>query len=129
MKRKIILLSSIVLLVMLFMAGCGSDTPEWFAKVPQLTVTEIDVKMTDYFPAYYGKIENTGNCTVYNAMIRFKIYDSADKEHVIGTAQDYLLNGADIKKGEAVSFEAVCLDLETVEDLKYYTYEITFLEK
>ena len=125
--RKILIVS--ILLLTVFLTGCGSDTPTWVDKVGKLSVTEMDTRMDSYYPAFYGKVKNTGNCTVYNVMISFKIYETADKNTIIGTAQDYIINGNDIKKGETATFEAASIGLDSVDDLQYYSYEITFLER
>ena len=126
--RKILIIS--ILLLVLFLTGCGSDIPSWLEKVGQLKITQLDTAMKDYgVPYFYGTVKSTGNIAVYNVSVKFKIYETAEKKNIIDTANGFPASGSDIEVGESATFEAVAFSLDSVDDLQYYNYEITFLEK
>lgn len=126
MKRILIIFTLVFLSVAL--VGCGSsDDP----KEPRLQVVgEITTGKTSYGRPYYaGTVENTGDGTAYNASIEFTIYEDESKTKILGTAWDYLADGADIGPGQSTDFEAIALNLTSIDQLKYYSIKITRLTR
>ena len=79
-------------------------------------------------PTFEGYVKNFGDNTAWNAGITIYCYGDAAQTTLIDTAWDYLADGNDIRPGEKVSFEAICFDLESHNEIKSTRIEFDWLE-
>jgi len=92
-------------------------------------VGNIAKKMTSYDRPYFsGYVKNYGDNTAWNASITIYCYGDVGQTTLIDTAWDYLADGNDIRPGEKVSFEAICFDLDSHNQIKSTRIEFDWLE-
>jgi hypothetical protein len=92
-------------------------------------VGNIKKKMKSYGSPYFtGYVKNYGDNTAWNASITIYCYGDASQTTLIDTAWDYLADGNDIRPGERVSFEAICFDLTSHDQIKSTRIELDWLE-
>lgn len=122
---KKILILGLILLISFALISCDNE-PE----PGNLELAEINTAIKSYDAPYFeGKVENTGDITIYNSKITFIIYETENKENIIDTASGFPASGENIKPGQTANFEAVFDSDLSEDDLKHYDYKITFLER
>jgi len=80
-------------------------------------------------PTFEGQVKNVGDNTAYNAAITIYCYGDTGQTFLIDTAWDYLADGNDIRPGDRVTFEAICFDLSSHNEIKSKRIELDWLEK
>ena len=92
-------------------------------------VGNIKKKMKSYGSPYFeGQVKNFGDNTAWNASITIYCYGDTGQSLLIDTAWDYLADGNDIRPGERVTFEAICFDLSSHNEIKSRRIELDWLE-
>lgn len=80
-------------------------------------------------PTFEGYVKNFGDNTAWNAAITIYCYSDVAQTTIIDTAWDYLADGNDIRPGEKVTFEAICWELDSHDEIKSFRVEIDWLEE
>jgi len=109
--------------------GTVTATAKVVVKAAELVVVgQINERYLWGCPTFKGWVKNVGTNIAWNADITIICYGDEAQTTIIDTAWDYLADGADIRPGQKVSFEAVCWDLNSHDQIKSTSLEIDWLE-
>ena len=124
-----------LLSVCLFLFSCESPTtsepPEPPAPKANMVLDgDFTKSMTSYdCPRFSGYIKNIGNGVGYNCMIEIRAFSDTGKNTIIDTANGFPGNLGNIDPGQRAFFEAIFFDLDSLDQIVAYDYEITWLDR
>jgi len=78
---------------------------------------------------FSGYVKNTGDGTGYNCMVDITCYSDENKTTIIDNAHGFPADLGDIKPGQRAYFEAIAFKAKSMDDIRYTSVKITWLNR